>query len=189
MTWMKRYGFVGGIIVLVVVVLAVTIGVTMAMSDDDSTSTATTSTTTPPAAAPATSAAPAQLTLGQDTQIPDGTATALEVQQDFTSVGTAPTGSRWATAKVRSCTNAGTQPHTAGARDWLLLDANGGRYPASSTGYEDFPRPQYPFGSEDVPAGECVEGWVVFPVAEGVTIDRVRYAPTSGGQTYGTWGV
>lgn len=185
----KRYGFAAGLVAAIVALLIVGIGIAIALDDSDDGSPAAAAPTTEPsrAPAPATPAAVPDLRFGQDAPIPNGTVTALEVQQEFQSIGAAPAGNRWATAMVRSCTTAGAQPVTAASADWVLLDSNGGRYPSSRTGNDDFPRPQYPFGWEAVPAGECVEGWVVFPVAEGVTIERVRYAPTSGGQTYGTW--
>ena len=185
----QQFIFIGGLIALVIVGIVAGIVIASATGDDDD-SAAPASTTQTVATAPSSiTNTPADLPFGQDAALRRDSAqwkvSALEINPEIQSVGAPPDGTRWSAALVRSCTTQGSQPVAARASDWVMLDGNGGRYPASSTGNSDFPVPKYPFGTEDVPGGECVQGWVVFPVAEGATIDRVRFAP--GGQTLGTW--
>lgn len=88
-----------------------------------------------------------------------------------------PGGGHWVGAEVQTCVDAAMVPTAVSWSEWSVLDATNGRYPASSLTYNQFPRPEYPVGSEVVNVGECVRGWVVFPVADGAAIDRVRYTP------------
>lgn len=88
-----------------------------------------------------------------------------------------PGGGHWVGAEVQTCIDGAEAPIGVGWSQWSVLDATNGRYPASSLTYNQFPRPEYPVGSEVVNVGECVRGWVVFPVADGAAIDRVRYTP------------
>jgi hypothetical protein len=50
----------------------------------------------------------------------------------------------------------------------------------SHTGYSGFPMPEYPWGDQQVSAGQCVRGWIVFPVNGATRPTQVQYAP--GGQ-------
>ncbi|SDC56467.1 hypothetical protein [Rhodococcus tukisamuensis] len=86
-----------------------------------------------------------------------------------------PGGGHWVGAEVQSCVDAAMAPTAVSWSEWSVLDATDGRYPASSVTYPQFPRPEYPFSVVGV--GDCVRGWVVFPVADGAMIDRVRYTP------------
>ncbi|MET4610654.1 hypothetical protein ABIC28_001632 [Rhodococcus sp. PvR044] len=86
-------------------------------------------------------------------------------------------GGHWVSAEVQTCVDASPSPMSVSWSEWSVLDATNGRYPVSGLTYNQFPRPEYPVGSEVVNVGECVRGWVVFPVADGAAIDRVRYTP------------
>ena len=45
---------------------------------------------------------------------------------------------------------------------WVREDGDASQDPASSSAYEDFPAPEYPFaGDRTHGAGQCAEGWIV----------------------------
>lgn len=90
-----------------------------------------------------------------------------------------PSGSHWTAAEVRTCVESGPTPVNVDWTPWTASDTTDGRYPSSSVTYNQFPLPQYPFSSEQLNVGECVRGWIVFPVADDATIDRIRYAPSA----------
>lgn len=96
-------------------------------------------------------------------------------------------GGHWAAAEVRTCVDGAPQQVSVDWSPWTALDTTDGRYPHSSLTYNQFPLPQYPFSSEPVNVGECVRGWVVFPVADGATINRIRYAANENATA--TWNV
>ncbi len=58
-----------------------------------------------------------------------------------------------------------------------MSDAQNGQYISSDKPYRGFPTPQYPFSNEPIVEGECVRGWVLFPVAKRTTITKVKYKP------------
>lgn len=93
-------------------------------------------------------------------------------------------GGRWYGADVQLCS--GEAEATAGWRQWVVLDTSGGRYEGASISYRQFPVPTFPFAETPVPAGECVRGWVMFPVGDGAQIDRVRFTDTRDVQA-ATW--
>ncbi|MFI6432845.1 hypothetical protein [Rhodococcus oryzae] len=86
-----------------------------------------------------------------------------------------PGGGHWVSAEVQTCVDVAQSTTAVWWSEWSVLDATDGRYPASSVTHPQFPRPEYPFSV--VAVGDCMRGWVVFPVADGAAIDRVRYTP------------
>ncbi|MGW4478031.1 hypothetical protein [Rhodococcus triatomae] len=162
-------------------------------NDDDQAAPATTaaisSSTAPPSSTPAPSAVQ---DLGSEVAFTsDGFALRVTVQGfDPAAAPDAPAppgGGHWAAAEVRTCVDTAPSQTTVNWSPWSVLDTTDGRYPASDLTYNQFPLPEYPFGSEPVNVGECVRGWVVFPVADGAVINRVRYAPNESVVT--TWNV
>lgn len=91
-----------------------------------------------------------------------------------------PSGGHWVGADVRFCLDSATQPVAVSWSPWTAVDAEYGTYPPSSLTYPAFPRPLYPVGDGPVAVGDCVRGNVLFPVPDGVTIARIKYAPAAG---------
>jgi hypothetical protein len=64
---------------------------------------------------------------------------------------------------------------------WTVNGDDGSRYPASSSTYEDYPKPEYPFaGEETYKPGDCVKGWIVFTTDAKPDIAVVRYSNDQG---------
>ena len=76
---------------------------------------------------------------------------------------------------------------TTGWSPWGLQGDDGGSYPASNMTWSDFPKPQYPFGSDPIPVGQCRKGWVMVAMNQGVAAFAVTYSPD--GATGTTWTV
>ncbi|SSC26059.1 Hypothetical protein KLENKIAIHU_4688, partial [Klenkia terrae] len=62
-------------------------------------------------------------------------------------------------------------------QSWVLIDDNNGNYGPSNTGYSQFPAPKFPFGDITVVAGQCIRGWIVYPVLVDATIVNIAYLP------------
>lgn len=58
---------------------------------------------------------------------------------------------------------------------WSLMYETGALLQTSSTGYNGFPQPEYPWGDTAVRPGQCVSGWIVFPVPADETPTGVQY--------------
>jgi len=86
-------------------------------------------------------------------------------------------GGHWAGAEVRTCSVSAESKLKVSWSQWLLRDTEDGRHERSKISWETFPLPEYPFAPQRVEAGECVQGWVVFPVPDTVEISRVEYSP------------
>lgn len=86
----------------------------------------------------------------------------------------------WA-VKVRACATSAEQSIGVSWYPWLVLDESGGTYPASSSTYGSDPLPQYPFTADKtLPAGTCVQGWMVFEVNADTKPVTLRYANDAG---------
>lgn len=91
----------------------------------------------------------------------------------------------WAAAEVKLCWTDPIKDDSGGItvswEPWSLLDADSHRFGSFSTGsgYE-WKGPVYPDGSDQgtsaLRLGDCVSGWIEFPVADGAKITQVRYA-------------
>jgi hypothetical protein len=95
-----------------------------------------------------------------------GTSAVLSYKQGIKSGATAndevgAAGYEWAALELKVCSSKGTFPTSSSP--WVLAYDDGGRVEASSSLYEDFPRPQYPVEATLTP-GKCVRGFVVYPV-------------------------
>lgn len=110
----------------------------------------------------------------------DVTLTVLDFDPDRPSVGAQP-GERYAAADVKQC--GGVPDYSS----WSVADTDSGVYEATSTTYQDFPKPEFPFAADHLLSpGQCVHGWVMFPVAEDARIAAVTF---SGGGEQSTWKV
>jgi hypothetical protein len=100
------------------------------------------------------------------------------VDQNMAQQATAPpSGGHWVGADVQACLKDSRTAFTVSWGDWSVSDSGNGQYQASTDRLSEFPTPQFPFASEPLAVGECVRGWVAFPVAFGVQITTVKYKP------------
>ena len=96
-------------------------------------------------------------------------------------LSTPASGGHWVGADIETCLikkSLYSRTLTVGWSDWSVSDAQNGQYISSDKPYSGFPTPQYPFSNEPIVEGECVRGWVLFPVAKGTTITKVKYKPS-----------
>jgi hypothetical protein len=102
------------------------------------------------------------------------------VRLDITPDGPA---NHWAAVKVRTCWTkkiAGNADNkiTVTWAPWSLVDSENGRWSAFESGFtpDKWLTPTYPMDEEDgvLRMGECVVGWMEFPVDNGVKITHVR---------------
>ncbi len=131
-----------------------------------------------PVPAPAASAAaglpvPTGPPLGQS-------ATANNGQVQATVFGyRGPAGDGWAAADVQVCAVAtGIFDVTVSQGPWLLLLSGGPGTPASQAPPGALPQPGYPTGYQRLHPGQCVRGWIGFPVPAGARPVAVQYSPS-----------
>ena len=108
--------------------------------------------------------------------------TVFAVNQNFAlRLPTPASGGHWVGADIETCLKKQSlysRTLTVGWSDWSVSDAQNGQYISSDKPYSGFPTPQYPFSDEPIVEGECVRGWVLFPVAKRTTITKVKYKPS-----------
>ncbi|MFH9761328.1 hypothetical protein ACH4MJ_04235 [Streptomyces anulatus] len=130
-------------------------------------------------------APPATLQLGwtwefeSDTDDIEGAVTVLDYKQGIKSAGDAAEeagtpGYEWAYVDMKTCSIRGT--FSATTEPWTLAYEDGSRAEPSSTTYEDFPKPEFPFETT-LTDGKCVRGKLVFPVPGDQRPTAVVYAP------------
>lgn len=89
-------------------------------------------------------------------------------------------GNHWVSLDVQVCNTSATDGY-ATTNPWTLRDGENRSYGSSSIGYNQFPNPQYAWGEVPVVAGECLRGWITFPVLDGATLTTARYvSPVTG---------
>lgn len=89
-------------------------------------------------------------------------------------------GYEWGAVDVKVCASK-TVPVpgiTVSHSPWSLVYADDSQIEPSSTGYGQFPQPDYPWGEKQVAPGRCVRGWITFPVPAKKRPVAVEYAPT-----------
>lgn len=100
-------------------------------------------------------------------------------------------GTRWVGVLVEVCIDnlpSETPRSSLSWGPWSMIGSDGGRYPMSSSTWGDFPKPQYPFGGDEVfNVGDCAKGWMLGEVNTGVSVAKVRYSNDSG--MVGTWAI
>jgi hypothetical protein len=84
----------------------------------------------------------------------------------------------WVSADIETCVQKSDMPFTADWYAWSVVDANSGDYDAGNVKFSAFRAPQFPHG-ETVAVGDCVRGWVSFPVIDGVDITKVKFQPNT----------
>ncbi|PBC75826.1 hypothetical protein BX265_0507 [Streptomyces sp. TLI_235] len=115
-----------------------------------------------------------------------GTTTVVGYQQDVAKNGPKPEdaggsearGEVWAALEVKLCSDASSsQAIQISPSTWKLAYDDGALVEPSNSGYETFPRPQFPFGGADLLPGRCIAGKIVFPVPGDKKPARVMYSP------------
>ena len=108
-----------------------------------------------------------------------GTTAVLGYKQGVRSVGSAAEesgtpGYVWAAVELKVCSTKGT--FLGSTEPWTLSYADGARIEPSSTTYDDFPKPEFPFETK-LTTGKCVRGNLVFPVPGNSRPQTIVYAP------------
>lgn len=109
----------------------------------------------------------------------EGAVTVLSYKHDVKSVVSADEefstdGYVWAALELKTCSIQGS--FWATTTPWTLSYEDGTRIEPSSTTYDDFPRPEFPFETQ-LTTGKCVKGHVVYPVPGDQRPATVVYAP------------
>lgn len=104
---------------------------------------------------------------------------AISVEKASSKYSQLPSDQQWWKAEIETCAlkDLDGQTVTSGWSPWGIQGDEGGTYPASDTTWGDFPKPQYPFGSDPIPVGECRKGWVMIALNQGVEPVSVTYSP------------
>jgi len=83
-----------------------------------------------------------------------------------------PAGSQFVGLDVQACPNAASTLQSS--ERWSLVDGQNGRYQPDNSTYTDL-TPKYPYYPEQVAAGECIRGWIMFETLVAQPITTVRY--------------
>ena len=90
-----------------------------------------------------------------------------------------PAGTGWAAADVQVCVLASAIfDVTVSQGPWLLVFADGPGTPPSPARDAGLPQPAYPTEHRRLHPGECVRGWLAFPVPAERRPVAVQYSPT-----------
>jgi len=85
----------------------------------------------------------------------------------------------WGAADVQVCVQPNAIFDVSVSRGpWQLLSRSGHAIPPSLASDAGFPQPPYPVDHRQLKSGECVRGWIAFPVPTGERPTAVRYAPS-----------
>jgi hypothetical protein len=107
-------------------------------------------------------------------------ATVFQYQQPSASAAASPgpSGFTWGSADVQVCTLAGAKATvTVDWVTWALRYSDNSIVEAATKTDNAFPQPLYPVTSHQVPAGQCVRGWITFPVPADKKPTLVEYTP------------
>ncbi|MEU7972144.1 hypothetical protein AB0B48_08880 [Micromonospora sp. NPDC049089] len=145
----------------------------------------------PTTASPTPAASPSAdpdvpLKLGKSRQSPDGAVVSTVYAYKQPVAKTAPRpdeqkGYEWGAVDVKVCVNKHytADDITVSNSPWVLVYADDTQIEASSTGYDSFPEPEYPWGDKALAPGRCVRGWITFPVPAKKRPVAVEYAADS----------
>jgi hypothetical protein len=138
---------------------------------------------TAPAGLPTTGAAsvgPSPHALGQTVDAAHSfvEATVYSFQQPVASGAPAPNPGdyTWAAVDVQTCASTSVIFNASvSSLQWMLVYDDDTEVESARVTYPQFPQPRYP--NRTLKPGECVRGWIVFPVPAGARPQLVRYAP------------
>jgi hypothetical protein len=111
-------------------------------------------------------------------------ATVYAVKQPVATNATAPDqpGYVWGAADIKICAGTGDGGTMTGisitSEPWSLVYADGSSATPSSVGYQQFPKPEFPWGDHALLWGQCMRGWLVFPVPASQKAATVEYRPS-----------
>jgi hypothetical protein len=118
-----------------------------------------------------------------------GTVTVFDYQQPVAQEAPQPVDAQypddyvWAGLEVEVCVPDEPQAESSGyyitRSVWRLAFPDNSLVDSSHTGYSGFPQPEYPWGDTPVELGQCVRGWLVFPVPGDDQPEMAQY--TGGG--------
>lgn len=175
-----------GVVVLIVATAVITAAV-VGGSDSGEQSAADAATSQPAATAVPASSAPTTPTpvptassmplLGTEVTKDSAKVTAFAYKQPVAQNAPRPqqAGLEWAAADVQVCATIDDVVVTN--LPWHLVYADHTTISASSTGYNQFPEPSYPWGEKDLPNGRCVRGWITFPVPADKRPTSIEHSP------------
>jgi hypothetical protein len=87
-------------------------------------------------------------------------------------------GYTWAAADVQTCgSNSSIFSASVSGLSWALIYSDNTEVDPARVSYPQFPKPLYPTTQYRLKPGECLRGWVVFPVPESGKPVVVRFAP------------
>jgi hypothetical protein len=137
---------------------------------------------------PTASLPPGMRAPGQSAQADNGqvTATMYEYRQPVATNGppAGPSASGWAAADVQVCVLSSSIFDVSVSRDpWQVRTQDGRVVSATLLSDNRFPQPSYPTEHRRLRPGECLRGWVVFPVPDTTSPTAVEYAPPGGQAT------
>jgi hypothetical protein len=99
-------------------------------------------------------------------------------QPSVTGGPSTPAGYTWGSADVQVCTLSTAKTNvTVDWKTWSLRYADNSVVPANDKNDDAFPRPEYPFASQPLAAGQCVRGWITFAVPANGKPATVQYQP------------
>ncbi|MBM0255511.1 hypothetical protein [Micromonospora sp. 4G55] len=133
-----------------------------------------------------TAAGDTPLALGKSRPSPDGAvvSTVFAYKQPVARSAPRPDEQpnfEWGAADIKVCVNKGYIENqiVVSNSSWALTYADDTQIEASSTGYDSFPKPEYPWGEKALAPGRCVRGWITFPVPARKRPVFVEYAADS----------
>lgn len=118
-----------------------------------------------------------------------GTVVARNYQQPVAAGAPSPTesgspaGYVWGGLDVEVCLPSEAGEYAVASYVWKLTMPDHSSIEPSSSIYDQFPQPEYPF-EQAVTPGQCVRGWIVFPVPGDSRPTGVSYAPDSSPLTW-----
>lgn len=136
----------------------------------------------PSPAAPTSPAGPVTHALGETVSFDIASATVYSYKQPVAAGAPTPDqdGYVWGAVDLKVCAihpDANTQTAYVNQVPWSLVYADSTLAQPSSVGYRQFPQPEYPSGDTTIAWGQCIRGWITFPVPAKSRPTMVEYHP------------
>jgi hypothetical protein len=137
-----------------------------------------------PVVAPSPASSPtgaAALALGKTASVSGGEAdvTVYHYKQPVAASAPKPeqSGYIWGAIDVKVCVH---RDASVSNTPWSLAYGDDTQLVPSSTGYDSFPTPAYPWGDKSMKSGHCIRGWITFPVPKSPKPTMVEYSLDDG---------